>query len=127
MKTAIVNRRHLLLGGATSVMGFSLMSSLAAAQARYDLARLGTGTALTRRQLEGFIDRYLDALVAHDPRLAPFSPDAVFAENDVLLPLGTASWKTIERLGRYRHYFADPQNGDAGIIATVFENGSGSI
>jgi hypothetical protein len=51
----------------------------------------------------------------------------VFADNDQPLPLGDGTWRTIERPGRYRHYFTEPENGLAGVIANAVENGRGCI
>jgi len=80
-----------------------------------------------RAYLERMAERYLEALVSSNPKNAPFSADAIFSENNQRLPLGEASWCTIDRLGRYRHYYADPENGRVGVIANVYENGSGCI
>jgi hypothetical protein len=80
-----------------------------------------------RAYLEQMAERYLEALVSGNPKNAPFSADAIFAENNQRLPLGEASWCTIDRLGRYRHYFSDPETGRVGLIANVYENGSGCI
>ena len=80
-----------------------------------------------RAYLERMLDTYLDALAAHDPTRAPFAADAIFADSDQRLPLGAGTWRTIERLGRYRHHFAEPENGLAGLIANAVENGRGCI
>ena len=47
-----------------------------------------------RACLEGFVTRYLDAMVAHDPTRLPVAPGVVFTENDVPLRLGEALWRT---------------------------------
>lgn len=80
-----------------------------------------------REYLEYMAERYLEALVSGNPARASFSDSAVFSENNQRLPLGEASWKTIDRLGRYRHYYADPETGRVGLVANVYENGSGCI
>ncbi len=80
-----------------------------------------------REYLEYMAERYLEALVHSNPTRAPFSEDAVFSENNQRLPLGEASWKTIDRTGRYRHYYADPETGRVGLIANMYENGVGCI
>lgn len=113
-----IERRELLLGGA-GLVGGSMLSP-------------GTATAAVpastdRARLEAIADLYVKALLAHDPKVAPFAPGAVFAENDQRLPLGAASWKTFERFGRYRHYFADPDNGEIGLIANAWEYGGGVV
>jgi hypothetical protein len=128
MQFTRIDRRRLLTGGTAVALAGLTSSSLAdaAPERLYDTAE-DTGSLYSRAELEGFLSRYLEALLAHDPSRAPFAPDAVFSENDVRLPLGSASWKTIERAGRYRHYFADPQSGEAGLIANLYENGNGCI
>ena len=44
-----------------------------------------------RACLEGFVDKYLDAAIAHDPSLLPLSKDVKFTENGQRLvsPTGT--------------------------------------
>jgi hypothetical protein len=77
-----------------------------------------------RTCLEGFIDTYLDALVAGDPSRLPLAEDVVFAENNQRLELGQGTWRTVTGLGNYRHYFADIAAGQAGLITVVEENGT---
>jgi hypothetical protein len=77
--------------------------------------------------LETMVNRYLDALVAHDPSKIPVTSDVRFVENGVALPLGSALWKTASGRGTYTHYFADVSNGQAGFIGTMRENGKGLI
>jgi hypothetical protein len=73
------------------------------------------------------IDQYLEALVAHDPARAPLAPDARFAQDNQPLNVGEALWMTASGLGKYRHYFTDPERGDAGLIGVIYENGVGAI
>ena len=80
-----------------------------------------------REYLEDMGEKYLEALASGNPTRAPFSNDVIFSENNQRLPLGEASWRTIDRLGRYRHYYADPETGRVGLIANIYENGSGCI
>jgi hypothetical protein len=77
--------------------------------------------------LESVADAYLTALAAGDFRRAPLAAEAVFAENDQRLPLGAASWRTIDGLGRYRHVFCDEEAATVGVIASVTENGAGAV
>jgi hypothetical protein len=79
--------------------------------------------ACDRTCLEGFVDRYLEALVAHDPFGLPLAPSVVFSENSHRLPLGDGLWNTATGLGEYRLYVSDPEGGQAGFFGTVFENG----
>jgi hypothetical protein len=76
-----------------------------------------------RACLEGFVTRYLDALVAHDPARLPVAPGVVFTENNVPLRLGEALWRTASALGSYRLTFADPSSGNVAFMGTVRENG----
>ena len=76
-----------------------------------------------RACLEGFVNQYLEALVAHDPTRLPMTPDVRFTEDDILLKPGEALWKTASGLGTYKLYFADPQNGQVGFFGTIRENG----
>jgi hypothetical protein len=77
-----------------------------------------------RACLEGFVDSYLDALVAGDPSRLPLADDVVFVENNQRLELGEGTWRTITGLGNYRHYFADVTGGQVGLIGVVEENGT---
>ena len=85
------------------------------------------GALYDRAFLEGMIDKYLDALAAGDPSRAPFTQGPIFAENNQQLSLGDASWQTINRFGRYRHYFCEPENGRVGVIANAYEHDVGCI
>ena len=110
------------------VMGFA--SALLAACGRTtsnETPANRTDTACDRRCLDGLVDRYLEALIAHDPARIPVSPDVRFVENGVALPLGSALWKTAGGRGTYSHYFADVAAGQAGFIGTMREHGKGLI
>ncbi|MBZ5501909.1 MAG: hypothetical protein LAN59_06630 [Acidobacteriia bacterium] len=80
-----------------------------------------------RSCLEAMTDRYMDALAAHDPSRAPLSPNVKYAQDNVPLKIGQALWATASGLGAYKHYFADPERGDVGLIRVVYENGVGAI
>jgi hypothetical protein len=85
--------------------------------------RRAPAPACDRTCLEGFVDRYLDALVAHDAFSLPLAPGAVFSENSHRLPLGDGLWNTATGLGEYRLYVSDPEGGQVGFFGTVLENG----
>jgi len=76
-----------------------------------------------RTCLEGFVDRYLDALVAHDAFSLPLAPGVVFSENSQRLTMGDGLWNTATGLGEYRLYVSDPEGGQVGFFGTVLENG----
>jgi hypothetical protein len=77
--------------------------------------------------LEAITNKYLNAMVAHDPSRAPFAPIVKFSQDNVLLKIGEAMWATASGLGTYKHYFADAEHGDAGFIGVVYENGVATI
>jgi hypothetical protein len=80
-----------------------------------------------RKCLQSFVDRYLDALVAHDPARAPFAPDARIVENGQDLGFNAGLWKTASANSTYRLYFADPAQGRVGFIGLIQEHGAPAI
>lgn len=98
--------------------------ALLAACTSSDDGGIAGGPDCDRACLEGFIDDYLEALVAGDPTRLPLADNVVFAENDQRLELGQGTWRTITGLGNYRHYFADVAAGQAGLITVLEENGT---
>src|ERR1700704_3838898 len=77
-----------------------------------------------RACLEGVMNQYLAAVVAHDPKRAPLSEDVMYTENDQVLKVGHAFWKTAAGIGNYKHYFADPEFGQVAFMGTMQEAGS---
>jgi hypothetical protein len=82
--------------------------------------------ACDRACLEGFVDKYLDALIAHNPKLLPLSRNVKFTENGVRLDIGEAQWKTVISKGKYRIIVADPEAGQVAFIGNVREEARGS-
>ncbi len=74
--------------------------------------------------LEGVMDQYLAALVAHDPKRLPLSADAIYTENDQIMDIGDGFWKTVQGLGNYKHIFADPEFGQVAMMGTMREAGA---
>lgn len=77
--------------------------------------------------LTGIMDRYLQALVAHDPAQIPLAEHVKFTENTIPLKVGDALWGTISGMGTYKLYFADPHDGQVGIEASIRENGTPAL
>jgi hypothetical protein len=75
-----------------------------------------------RACLEGFVDQYLDALVAHNPFGLPLAARVKFSENDQLLDLGDGLWNVTTGIGKYRILVSDPQSQQVGFIGTLLEN-----
>ena len=80
--------------------------------------------ACDRPCLEGLIDQYLAALVAHDPKRLPLSADVMYTENSQVMDVGDGFWKTAQGVGNYRHVFADPEFGQVAFMGTMREAGT---
>src|SRR5262245_50202124 len=106
----------------------ALLAALAIVAAASSTAERAANAAdCDRACLESMVDRYIDALIAHDPAKIPVTPDVRFVENGVQLPIGSALWKTASGRGTYSHYFADTTAEQAGFIGTLREHGQGMI
>ncbi len=77
--------------------------------------------ACDRSCLEGFVDRYLDAVLAHDPKGAPLSHDVKFTENGQKLELGDGLWRTLSAKGTYRMFVTDPKAGQVTFLGSIKE------
>jgi len=80
-----------------------------------------------RACLQGMVDQYLAAVVAHDPHRLPLAPDARYTEDGQQLAFGDGFWGTASGLGAYRHYFLDPRTQQAGFFGVLTENGKNVI
>jgi hypothetical protein len=76
----------------------------------------------TRASLEGLMNQYLEALVAHEPNHLPLSKNIKYTENTIPLPVGEGLWATASDLPAYRLYICDPQGGQVGLFALMKEN-----
>jgi hypothetical protein len=79
------------------------------------------GQACDRACLEGFVDKYMDALVAHDPKLAPLAKTLKNTENGQRLEPGDGFWRTATAKGAYRLFVDDPQAGEVAFLGTMKE------
>jgi hypothetical protein len=99
------------------VWGFSLAGVLSAQNGN------GKGGACDRPCLEGFVDRYLDAVTAHDPKLAPLAKNVKFTENGQKLVIPDGLWNSMVGKGTYRLFVDDPTAGSVAFIGTIKEEG----
>jgi len=76
-----------------------------------------------RTCLEGLVEQYLDAAIAHDPGLLPLAPNVKFTENGIRLPLPDAHWRIMTGKGKYRLFVTDPEAGQVACLATIREEG----
>ena len=76
-----------------------------------------------RACLTGVVDAYLQAMVAHDPRRAPFARGAKFTENTSILPFSEGLWLTATAIDPYRILVLDPETAQAAYVGVVREHG----
>jgi len=108
----------------TAALSFHLTATIANGQAPQTRAQVASCDYAC---LTGFVDRYLEALAAHDPGKLSVADGVKFTENTIPLRLGDALWGTFSGLGTYRLYFADPHDGQVGLEASIRENGTPAI
>ncbi len=78
-------------------------------------------SACNRQCLEGFVDRYLDALVKHDPKAVPLAANVRFTENGQRLTIGDGLWRSMKAKGTYRLFVSDVDAGQVAFIGTLDE------
>ncbi len=97
---------------------YSIAAALAAAAT---LAAQTKGPACGRPCLESFVDRYLDAVIAHDPSKAPIAKGAKFTENGQRLDLGDGLWNTMDGKGTYRLFVTDVEAQEVAFLGSISE------
>jgi hypothetical protein len=80
-------------------------------------------SACDRACLQGVMDQYLAALVAHQPGQLKTIAGVKFTENTNRMKLGDGLWQTIGALGTFKLYLEDPQTQQVAFYGTVKENG----
>ena len=75
-----------------------------------------------RACLEGFVDRYLDAVVADRPDLAPLAAGVRFTEDGQQLAIGDGLWNTLRSKGSYRLFVTDVPAGQVTFFGTIEED-----
>lgn len=83
----------------------------------------GKSGACDRACLEGFVDQYLDAVTAHDPKLVSLAKNVKFTENGQKLVIPDGLWNSMVGRGTYRLFVDDPQAGSVAFIGTIKEEG----
>lgn len=121
------DRRTLITGAGKTIVTAGMATALGGVSNIALAQAADTDNSQRRAFMEGMVDQFLDALVAGDPGLCPLTDDVVFVENQQVLPLGDAGWRTINRLGSYKHYFCDFEMDQVGLIANLYENDRGCV
>jgi len=107
-----MNAKHVLL----SIVGVLILSVMPHGRAQ-------AAESCDRQCLFGFVEKYLTAMVAHDPSKAPIAEGAKFTENGQKLILPDGLWRIATGLDSYRNLVAEPEIGAVGGFAVVEENG----
>ena len=79
------------------------------------------GPACDRACLEAWLDRYVDAVVSHQPAKLTLAPAVKFTENGQRLEVGDGAWRTITAKGGYALKLADVDAGQAVLMGTIRE------
>jgi hypothetical protein len=85
-------------------------------------ARAAAASDCDRACLNGFADKFIAALLAHDPSKLPHSPNVKYSENNVLLKLNDGLWATADGAGSYKIYIDDPETGEVGYYGVIDED-----
>jgi hypothetical protein len=80
-----------------------------------------------RACLGGMLDRYLEAVIAHDPGKAPLVVGFRQTENAVNVAQGKGVWQSVTGLGKVQRRYFDPVAGQAGYFGTVMEGSETAI
>jgi hypothetical protein len=116
-------RRIALTGTLAALMAAAF---LIAARPHFASARnagAAAGVSCDRACLDGFVDRYLNALAANDPSRLPVTANVKFTEDGQRLNLGDGLWNTCTGRGTYKFYMEDPEAGQVAFFGTMREAG----
>src|SRR5579863_4816897 len=75
-----------------------------------------------RSCLESYVDRYLDALVAHQPTMVPLAAGVRFTEDGQQLLVGDGLWRTMRARGHYRLFVTDVPAGQVAFFGSIEED-----
>ena len=75
-----------------------------------------------RACLEGWVDRYFDAVIDDDPSAVPLADDVRFTENGQRLRIGDGLWRSMKDKGGYRLFVTDPTAGQVALLTTIVED-----
>ncbi|MDY6981849.1 MAG: hypothetical protein SV422_02055 [Pseudomonadota bacterium] len=115
-------------GDATSPAGSANDIAASAATPAPAVAQNAAATASTpvvacdRACLEGFVERYFDALIDNDPSQVPLADDVIFTEDGQRLLIGDGLWNTMKSKGPYRLFTTDVPAGQVAVLATINED-----
>ncbi|MEO8466702.1 MAG: hypothetical protein ABI640_15280 [Gammaproteobacteria bacterium] len=86
------------------------------------LANTAFAADCNRVCLEGFVDRYLDAVIPDQPSGVPLAPNVRFTEDGQQLAIGDGLWNTLRAKGHYRLFVSDVPAGQVAFFGTIEED-----
>jgi hypothetical protein len=85
-------------------------------------AAAATDAGCNRACLEGFVDRYLDAVAANQPSTVPLATSVRFTEDGQQLVIGDGLWNTMRAKGKYRLFVSDVPAGQVAFFGSIEED-----
>jgi len=85
------------------------------------LAASAAAQTCDRACLENFVDQYMDALIAHNPKALPLAKNLKNTENGQRLEPGDGFWRTASAKGAYKLFVADPEKGEVAFMGDMRE------
>lgn len=102
--------------------------ALAASACSPDAGRQAdAGDECGRDCLIGLLDRYLVAVVSHDPESAPLAESFRGTQNAAETPPGEGVWASVTGLGALQRRYADPETGQAVYLGLIGEGETTAI
>lgn len=80
-----------------------------------------------RACLQDTLDKYLNAVVQHDPSAAPLAIGVRQTENAINVAPGNGTWQSVTALGEVQRRYFDPVSGQAGYYGSVEEGDSSAL
>lgn len=80
-----------------------------------------------RACLRATLDRYLAAVIKHDPTAAPLAVGYRHTENAINMPLGKGVWQSASTLGTVQRRYLDAESGQAAYYGILDEGGKLAI
>jgi hypothetical protein len=124
---AFLHRRLICVGGGAALAVIAVAGALGVARACGDQSSVSAKQSCDRACLDGFVDRYLDALAVNDPSRLPVTATVKFTEDGQRLNLGDGLWNTCTAKGTYTFYMEDVPTGEVGFFGTMREAGQPMI
>ena len=118
-----MNKRLFVLASSGVITLIAVIGIATNARAAANQADSVSSDSCDRACLNGFVDKYLDAVVAHDPSRIAVTKLVKFTENGQQLELGDGFWRTATARGTYKLYVDDVPAGQVGFVGTMEEAG----